>query len=77
MDIENIFPGWIQRIYFQDGYREYISRMDIENIFPGWILLLLLLKDNPSFNDVGVGAPFRPKVSKDNVSTTLVGVVGE
>ena len=24
-------------IYFQDGYREHISRIDIENIFPGWI----------------------------------------
>jgi hypothetical protein len=27
----------IIRIFFQDGWRENISRMDIENIFPGWI----------------------------------------
>ena len=36
MDIENIFPVWIKRIYFQYGYREYISSMEKETIFPVW-----------------------------------------
>ena len=41
--------------------------------FKPFTKLLLLLKDNPSLNEVGAGAPLRPNVSKGNVSTTLVG----
>jgi len=37
------------------------------------LLLLLLLKDNPSLDEVGVGAPLRPNVSKNSISTTPVG----
>ena len=35
--------------------------------------LLLLLKDNPSLYEVGVGAPLRPNVSKGSISTTPLG----
>ena len=35
--------------------------------------LLLLLKDNPSLYEVGVGAPLRPNVSKGSISATPLG----
>ena len=39
-----------------------------------WSLLwLLLLKDNPSLDEVEAGALLRPNVSKGSVSTTPVG----
>jgi len=36
-------------------------------------LLLLLLKDNKGFNEVGVGAPLQSNISRDNVSINPVG----
>ena len=37
------------------------------------LFLFILLKDNPSLDEVRAGAPLRPNVSKGNVSTTPVG----
>ena len=36
-------------------------------------LLLLLLKVNKGFNEVGVGAPLQSNISRDNVSINPVG----